>query len=134
MQSELLRRSQVYLAGEVLLSVSSVLELQALIREHNRLYYQESSPVLDDGEYDALFRLLAEAEERFGIFDPQSPTKRIDVMLSRQFEKGRHLSPMISLDNTYDTQEIIAFGERARRYLGRDDPLACMLELKFDGL
>jgi NAD-dependent DNA ligase len=55
-------------------------------------------------------------------------------MLSRQFEKGRHLSPMISLDNTYDTQEIIAFGERARRYLGREDPLACMLELKFDGL
>ncbi len=41
---------------------------------------------------------------------------------------------MISLDNTYDAEEMLEFGQRARRVLGREDPLECILELKFDGL
>ncbi len=41
---------------------------------------------------------------------------------------------MISLDNTYDADEILEFGKRARNYIGRDEPLAAILELKFDGL
>ena len=56
------------------------------------------------------------------------------MLLSHQFEKGFHLKPMISLDNTYDITDILEFGKRARNYLGRHDPLACVLELKFDGL
>lgn len=55
-------------------------------------------------------------------------------MLSQQFQKGLHLKPMISLDNTYDVADILEFGKRARNYLGRTDPLASILELKFDGL
>lgn len=55
-------------------------------------------------------------------------------MLSKQFQKGLHLKPMISLDNTYDVDDILEFGKRARNYLGRPDPLASVLELKFDGL
>ncbi len=55
-------------------------------------------------------------------------------MISRQFAKGKHLSPMISLDNTYDVPDITDFGKRARNILGDDRALPSCLELKFDGL
>ncbi len=66
---------------------TEVSELQSIVRAHNHRYYIESDPLVDDGQYDRLFRLLSDAEERLGIFDANSPTKRIEVLLSRQFEK-----------------------------------------------
>lgn len=82
----LLRRSLEFLSGKIPAS-EHVPELQDLVRSHNELYYLQSDPVLDDREYDRLFKLLKDTEERLGIFDPDSPTKRIDVLLSRQFSK-----------------------------------------------
>ncbi len=111
-----------------------VASLQNLIRNHNERYYLKSDPIVDDAQYDRLFRLLRDAETRLGILDPTSPTQRVEVLLSQQFQKGLHLNPMISLDNTYDIAEILEFAQRARNHLGRPDPLACILELKFDGL
>lgn len=134
-RSELLSRSEYFLSvPEESLQIQDVAELQTIIREHNHLYYLESAPIVDDAQYDSLFRKLSDAEVRLGIFDLDSPTKRIGVMLSRQFEKGRHLSPMISLDNTYNAEEVLEFGKRARNFLGRFDSLASIIELKFDGL
>ncbi len=109
-------------------------ELRDLLREHNRLYYVESAPVISDVEYDRLFKLLQAFENRYGEYDAESPTSRIDVLLSRQFEKGRHAHPMISLDNTYDADDLAAFEGRIRNVLKTDAPLAYVAELKFDGL
>lgn len=109
-------------------------DLQELIRGHNSLYYLESHPIIDDGEYDRLFQLLKSIETHLDQIDVDSPTQRIEVLLSQQFQKGFHLKPMISLDNTYNVEDILEFGKRARNYLGRQDPLASLLELKFDGL
>lgn len=119
------------------ISVAEISELQKMVRDHNELYYIESEPIVDDGQYDSLFRLLREAEEEHGIYDSKSPTNRIDVLVSRQFQKGLHLVPMISLDNTYNAQEVIEFGARVKKYLDEEDAdvkFACILELKFDGL
>ena len=94
------------------LTTSQVRELQEIIRAHNTLYYIDSAPIIDDRQYDQLFRLLVASEERLGILDPNSPTNRVDVLLSRQFTKASHLAAMISLDNTYDAQEVLEFGGR----------------------
>ncbi len=130
----LLERSLGFLEKPGSLSESDLGELRSLLREHNRLYYVESAPVLSDTEYDRLFRLLSDLEVRFSDFDPESPTNRIDVLLSRQFEKGKHASAMISLDNTYDEADLADFEKRIRNILKSDAPLEYDVELKFDGL
>jgi DNA ligase (NAD+) len=131
---DLLSRSLSFLERAETLSKTDLPELRDLLREHNRLYYTESAPVLSDTEYDRLFRLLSDLEAKFGDFDPESPTNRIDVLLSRQFEKGRHAAPMISLDNTYDENDLTDFEGRIRNILKTDAPLGYDVELKFDGL
>jgi len=134
-QSQLVSLSESFLRREApSVTESDIQVLQSLLRAHNERYYLHSDPVIDDGQYDRLFQLLKDAEARLGIVDPNSPTQRIEVLLSQQFQKGFHLKPMISLDNTYDVEDILEFGKRACNYLGRQDPLACLLELKFDGL
>lgn len=112
----------------------AIAEIRDLLREHNRRYYVESDPVVSDAEYDALFKLLQSLEEKYSDFDPASPTNRIDVLLSRQFEKGEHRYPMISLDNTYNAEDLSDFEKRIRNILKTEDPLAYDIELKFDGL
>ena len=102
-------------------------ELRSIVRDHNRLYYTESAPVVSDREYDLLFKLLERLEERFGDISPDSPTRKIDVLLSRQFEKAKHLSPMISLDNTYNAEDIADFEKRIRNILGTTSVCACVL-------
>lgn len=130
----LFERSIFFLANAHALAKESIPEIRDILREHNRLYYTESAPVITDKEYDSLFALLGELETRFSDFDPHSPTARIDVMLSRQFQKARHLSPMISLDNTYDEADIADFEKRIRNILKTEADLAYMIDLKFDGL
>lgn len=135
LNSQILERSEFFLRRDIIsMTKDDIVELQNLVRIHNERYYLHSDPIVDDTQYDRLFQLLKSAEDRLGIRDPNSPTQRIDVLLSQQFQKGFHRSPMISLDNTYDVGEILEFGKRARNYLGRSDPLASILELKFDGL
>lgn len=130
----LLQDSLDFLSGKTAVTSHNIEELRNIIRKHNELYYLHSDPLVDDGQYDGLFKLLEKRERELGLYDPASPTSRIDVLLSRQFEKGKHLSAMISLDNTYNTEDILDFGKRARNILGRDYALPSCSELKFDGL
>lgn len=128
-------RSQFFLSQtKEAFSASNIEELREIVREHNRLYYTESSAVISDREYDTLFKLLGELEEKFQDFNPTSPTVRIDVLLSNQFQKAKHLSPMISLDNTYNEEDIADFEKRIRNILKDQKDLDYMVDLKFDGL
>ncbi len=129
-----LSRTLEILADSEGLTDSDIPEIRELLREHNRLYYVESAPVVSDAEYDRLFKLLISLEKKFGDFDVSSPTNRIDVLLSRQFEKGEHRHPMISLDNTYDETDLVDFEKRIRNILKTEDSLEYDVELKFDGL
>lgn len=131
---ELLARTLEILGSPECPQRDDIPEIRNLLREHNRLYYMESAPVISDAEYDRLFKLLESLEEKFGDFDPSSPTSHIDVLLSRQFEKGEHRHPMISLDNTYDSDDLSDFEKRIRNILKTEEPLEYDIELKFDGL
>lgn len=85
--SELLTQTTKLLAQISSLNASDISSLQELLREHNRLYYTEQSPIISDREYDLLFQALKNLEEKYGIWDSSSPTKRINVLVSNQFQK-----------------------------------------------
>ena len=106
------------------------------LNRHNRLYYLEDRPEITDAEYDSLLRELQELEERYpNLQRVDSPTQRVGTPPVEGFETRPHRSPMLSLDNAMDAEEMRAFDERTRRTLGKaDEPLELMAELKLDGV
>lgn len=118
--AELLSLSTDFLDRRDNLKKTDILTLREVIREHNRLYYQDESPVISDTEYDELFHALARSEADYDMFDESSPTARLAILASEQFQKVRHQYPMISLDNTYSVDEVRGWNERMLRILRKD--------------
>jgi DNA ligase (NAD+) len=109
-------------------------ELVEEIRRHDRLYYKEAAPQVSDQEYDRLVRELNELEGRFPeLALPDSPTQRVGSDLEGSFPRVEHSVPMISLANSYERDEVVAFHRRLERLLGRD-PGTFVVEPKVDGV
>ncbi len=112
--------------------------LRRELERHNRLYYVEDAPEVDDAEYDALFRELRAIEEQDpSLQTPDSPTQRVGGIAAGSFEEVRHLQPMLSLANARDVEELVSWDQRVRRQLeaaGRDEAPAYVTEPKIDGL
>jgi DNA ligase (NAD+) len=107
--------------------------LRAELRRHEHAYYVLDAPTVTDAEYDALFRELAELEARHPeLVTPDSPTQRVGGDVGDQFGKVRHRSPMLSLQNAFEEEEIRAFDRRVRQVVG--DTATYVVELKIDGL
>lgn len=108
--------------------------LREEIQRHNRLYYQESTPAITDGEYDALLAELARLEQEFPEWgEEESPSRLVGSDRDERFPSVAHSAPMLSLQNSYDTEEVAAFDQRMRRELGREDILYT-IEPKMDGV
>ena len=93
-------------------------------------------PEIADAEFDALLKALEQLEaEHPDLVTPDSPTQRVAGRPSEGFVTVEHLVPMLSLDNTYSSDELRDFDERVRKTadLG-DTPVAYIAELKIDGL
>lgn len=137
-QYELLDQSNFYLSRISKLKKEDIFPLRTLIREHNRLYHDLESPVISDEEYDILFHALARLEADFGMLDGASPTAKLAILTSEQFQKVRHLYPMISLDNTYSAEEVRDFEERMRNILTKKmanlGDFGYYIQPKYDGL
>ena len=112
-----------------------VAELSAEIRRHNALYYQQDRPEIGDAEYDVLLRELAALEEVHPeLLRSDSPTQRVGApVLATGFKTAPHRTPMLSLDNAMDADELRAFDQRLRRMLGRSEELEYVGEPKLDG-
>ncbi len=107
--------------------------LRKTLHEHNHKYYVESAPEISDFEFDRLLEELAALEKTYPEFDdPNSPTKRVGGDITGKFEKVRHTYPMLSLSNTYSTDEIRAWAERVHKGTDREVTFVC--ELKYDGV
>lgn len=110
-----------------------ITDLRAILDRASYAYYVLNDPVLTDAEYDVLYRELVELErlhpERVGV---DSPTQRVGAAPSQLFAPVEHASPMLSIDNVFDPDELVAWADRLTRLLG-DDP-ALFAELKIDGL
>ncbi len=112
-------------------------ELRRLIEHHNYLYYVLDQPEISDAEYDALMRELLELEERFpDLRTLDSPSMRVGAPPLEAFATHTHRQPMLSLDNAFGAEELRAFDQRIKRFLGMapDQPIEYVAELKIDGL
>ena len=109
-------------------------QLRNEIRRHDYLYYVLNQPQISDRQYDKLFAELKELEQANPSFiTPDSPTQRVSERPLEGFASVRHSVPMLSMDNTYNAEELRAFDERVRKQLGSED-YDYVVELKIDGL
>jgi DNA ligase (NAD+) len=111
-------------------------ELRTAVERANRLYHEEDAPEISDAEYDRLFRELVELEAMHPeLVRPDSPTQRVGAPSGGPLRDVEHRSPMLSLANAFDADELRAFDARVRRGLGGDgEAAAYVAELKIDGL
>lgn len=109
-------------------------ELRQQLHEHSYRYYVNNAPVISDAEFDRLFRRLADLETAFPNFvTPDSPTQRVGGVPAAGFDRVAHLTPMLSLGNTFSAEELRAFDSRVRSGLGGEQA-EYVVELKIDGL
>lgn len=109
-------------------------ELRKLIDYHRWRYYVLDQPEISDSEYDKLVLELQKLEEQFpDLITPNSPTQRVGAPPAKEFKPVKHLLPMLSLDNAFNSEDLLAFDRRVKRILG-EVPLQYVCELKFDGL
>jgi DNA ligase (NAD+) len=108
--------------------------LREEIRHHEELYYVRDNPEISDREYDQLVqKLLTLENEHPELITPDSPTRRVGGRPTESFAKVVHRRPMLSLDNSYNIEELRAFDERCRK-LSDGRPIEYVAELKIDGL
>ena len=108
--------------------------LRDQIRHHEHLYYVLDQPEIGDQEFDKLMQQLQKLEaEHPSLITPDSPTQRVGGKPREGFVKVRHSSPMLSLDNTYNEQELRDWERRVHELSGRKD-VEYVCELKLDGM
>ncbi|MCP4453344.1 MAG: NAD-dependent DNA ligase LigA [Planctomycetes bacterium] len=111
--------------------------MQALcreIRQHDTQYYVLNQPVVSDATYDALFAELKQIEQTHPEWvTPDSPTQRVSEQPVEGFTTVDHATPMLSIDNTYNADEVRAFETRVLKQLDGTQP-AYVVEPKIDGL
>jgi DNA ligase (NAD+) len=113
---------------------SEIKKLREEILRHEELYYVHDAPEISDAEYDALIERLRALEEEHPEFaTPDSPTARVGGRPAEGFAEYVHRRPMLSLDNSYNLEDLRAFDERCRR-LADGRPFEYVAELKIDGL
>ena len=112
-------------------------DLKQTIHKHDHQYYVKNYPLISDQEYDALLRRLRELETAHPEYvSPDSPTQRVGGKVDERFKAVVHPVPMLSLDNTYNVDEVRVFHQRVLRGLPDvpEGSIEYVVELKFDGL
>jgi DNA ligase (NAD+) len=108
--------------------------LREKIRRHEHLYYVLDNPEISDAEFDKLMQQLKSLEaEHPSLVTPDSPSQRVGGKPREGFVKVPHSSPMLSLDNTYNEEELRAWERRVHDLTGRSD-VDYVCELKLDGM
>ena len=111
-----------------------VAHLRAEIERHNYQYHVLDDPLVSDAEYDAMFRELQTLEARHpSLATPSSPTQRVGASPLLSFDQVVHHTPMLSLNNAFNEDEVRAFDNRIRETLGVAE-VEYSVEPKFDGL
>ncbi len=107
--------------------------LRSILRFHEYRYYVQNDPLISDFEYDHLYKLLEKAEaEHPALITTDSPTQRVGSGLVKDFPKVQHLVPMLSLENSYNADDLLDWDRKARE-LSRLDVVEYCVEPKFDG-
>jgi DNA ligase (NAD+) len=108
--------------------------LREKIRRHEHLYYVEDNPEISDADFDKLMQQLKALESEFpALVPPDSPSQRVGGKPREGFVKVAHSSPMLSLDNTYNEDELRDWERRVHELTGSSD-VDYVCELKLDGM
>ncbi|MCA1064331.1 NAD-dependent DNA ligase LigA [Rossellomorea aquimaris] len=108
-------------------------ELHELLNQYNYEYHVLDKPSVSDSEYDQLLRELIELEDQFpDMKTADSPSQRVGGAILDAFEKVEHRTPMLSLGNAFNEDDLRDFDRRVRQAIGDDFSYVC--ELKIDGL
>ncbi len=107
--------------------------LKKVLRFHEYRYYVLNDPLISDYEYDQLYKLLEKIEnENPQLITKDSPTQRVGSSLNDGFETVQHLVPMLSLENSYNADDLIDWDRKAKELTGLNSIEYC-IEPKFDG-
>lgn len=110
-------------------------KLRQEINEHNYHYYILDNPIITDAEYDQKFKKLQDLERQFPeLITPDSPTQRVGAKPLKDFPQVQHQIPMLSLENGFTEEAILAFDERVHERLAVTHEIEYVCEPKMDGL
>ena len=124
------------IATSALAASDQINALSDVIQYHEWRYSVLNDPVISDFEYDTLYKKLEAAEKAFpDLLSPDSPTQRVANDLSGDAVSVAHLTPMLSLDNSYNAADLKDFDERIKKLtaLPDDADIEYVVEPKFDG-
>ncbi len=108
-------------------------QLREVINYADWKYYVQSNPALADHEYDGLYKKLKHTEDKYPeLVTADSPTHRVAYGLSERFPTVSHLVPMLSLDNTYNAEDLYDWDRKCRE-LAENDAIEYCVEPKYDG-
>lgn len=111
-----------------------MIELSNKLKEANYYYFVKELPQITDDEYDLMLRELKDLEQKYPQFATEdSPTKRVGGTIIEGFEKIKHKSPMLSLDNIFSSEEFLSFDQKVKTELAIDE-CTYVCEVKIDGL
>jgi DNA ligase (NAD+) len=120
-------------AREKALDKAIVEDLREVLRFHEYRYAILNDPLISDFEYDTLYKALEKIEQEFpGLISPDSPTQRVASGLTKEFPTVQHLVPMLSLENSYNEEDLLDWDRKARELTGLEELDYC-IEPKFDG-
>lgn len=112
-----------------------IAQLRQEIQYHNYRYYALDDPQITDADYDRLMQRLRQLEEQHpGSVRPDSPTQRVGAKPLSAFQTVIHEMPMLSLDNAFSDEDLLAFNQRIQDRLKTTDEIEYACELKLDGI
>ena len=106
-------------------------------KEYNKLYYQDSNPVIDDREYDILKFEIIDLENKYSFLNKESsPTISVGYKPSKNFKKVKHKVAMLSLNNVFDRADLLNFEKKIFNFLSlkNDTDIKYSAEPKIDGI
>jgi DNA ligase (NAD+) len=110
-----------------------IASLRNVLRFHEHRYYILNDPLISDKEYDELYQRLVKLEaDDPSLVTPDSPTQRVGSSLNGNFTSVQHLVPMLSLENSYNAEDLLDWDRKARELSGLAEVEYCV-EPKFDG-
>lgn len=121
--------------SEILTPIQEYTELKQALSQHGYLYYVTDSPEISDAQYDILFKRLLDLEASYPeLKTPDSPSMRVGGAILSAFDSVTHQIPMLSLENAFNEDDVVAFDKRIKERLNTKDSIIYACEPKYDGI